>query len=385
VLGAITFVSSNASRRFGADDLKLAEELARRVAIAIENALLYRQAEERAQAARVLASIGDGVLLVDRSGRIRLWNSAAVKITGLPESAVLGHRLSDFVPRWSSGTIPLEIGDRELWLSISEVATEDGIVYAFRDLTHERALETMRQDLVATVSHELRTPLAAIYGAALTLRREDVELEQQLKGKLLEIIAEESSRLSDIVNDLLLASQLDTGKLQANVEVCDPLELVRAELDAAEAHLPPNVALRLESPSELPHIAADPGQLRQVLSNLIDNAVKYSPEGGTVVVALEPREHVVRFSIRDSGLGIPKEDQAHIFEKFFRLDPDMKHGVGGTGLGLYICRELVERVDGRIWVDSDGRNGSTFVVEIPREPMNVANGNRSRRKAVAPA
>jgi signal transduction histidine kinase len=240
----------------------------------------------------------------------------------------------------------------------------------------------MRQDLVATVSHELRTPLAAIYGAALTLRREDIELEAELQSKLLEVIAEESARLSEIVNDLLLASQLDTGKLQANVEPCDPLELVQLELSAAEAHLPEAVSLRIEAAPEVPAIAADPGQLRQVLSNLIENAIKYSPDGGEVVVALEPREHMVRFSIRDAGLGIPREAQSLIFEKFYRLDPDMKHGVGGTGLGLYICRELVERVDGRIWVESDGRTGSTFFVEIPREPT-VTNGRGSRRKAVA--
>jgi two-component system phosphate regulon sensor histidine kinase PhoR len=281
--------------------------------------------------------------------------------------------------------MPLELGDREVWVAVSEVAIDDGTVYAFRDIANERALESMRQDLVATVSHELRTPLAAIYGAALTLRRDDVELEEPLQGKLLEIIAEESARLSEIVNDLLLASQLDTGKLQANVEPCDPLELARLEIASAETHLTSRIGLRLESPEGLPAILADPGQLRQVLSNLIENAVKYSPEGSGVVVELEAREHVVRFSIHDSGLGIPRDEQTRIFEKFYRLDPDMKHGVGGTGLGLYICRELVERVDGRIWVDSDGETGSTFVVEIPREPASVANGSRSGHRAVARA
>jgi PAS domain S-box-containing protein len=385
VLGAITLVSSTPGRRFGADDLKLVEELARRAAMAIENARLYRETEERAQAARVLAAIGDGVLLVDRAGRVRLWNSAAERITGLGEDAVLGHRLEDAVPGWQTGTVPLELGGRELWLAVSSVATEDGTVYAFRDLTHERALEMMRQDLVATVSHELRTPLAAIYGAALTLRRDDVELEEQLQSKLLEVIAEESGRLSEIVNDLLLASQLDTGKLQANVEACDPREIARLELDAARTHVPETIELRLEAPAELPAVSADPGQLRQVLSNLIDNAIKYSPSGGTVTVVLEPREHFVRFAVSDDGLGIPREEQSRIFEKFYRLDPDMTHGIGGTGLGLYICRELVRRVDGRIWVESDGSSGSTFVVEIPRESQVVANGDGSRRRAAVRA
>jgi PAS domain S-box-containing protein len=385
VLGAITFAASVGGRRFGADDLKLAEELARRATMAIENARLYRETEERAQAARVLAAIGDGVLLVDRAGRVRLWNSAAERITGLDEQLVLGHPLADVVPGWQTGTVPLEIEGRELWLSVSSVATEDGTVYAFRDLTNERALEMMRQDLVATVSHELRTPLAAIYGAALTLRRDDIELEEQLEAKLLEVIAEESGRLSEIVNDLLLASQLDTGKLQANVEACDPREIAAVEVEAARVHVPDSIELRLAAPKVLPAISADPGQLRQVLSNLIDNAIKYSPSGGAVTVALEPRDRFVRFSVSDDGLGIPRDEQSRIFEKFYRLDPDMTQGIGGTGLGLYICRELVRRVDGRIWVESDGSSGSTFVVEIPCENTVVANGNSSRRRAAVGA
>jgi PAS domain S-box-containing protein len=388
VLGAITFVSSSSGRRFGAEDMKVAQELARRAAMAIENARLYRQTEERAQAARVLAAIGDGVLLVDRSGCVRLWNPAAERITGLREPEVLGRRVADALPGWPSGehlgTVPIEVAGRELWLSISAVVAEDGLVYAFRDLTHERALETMRQDIVATVSHELRTPLAAIYGAALTLRRDDIDLELELQQKLLEVIEEESARLSEIVNDLLLASQLDTGKLQANVEACDPLELATLEVDAARTHLPENVHLELDAQGELPPVAADAGQLRQVLGNLIDNAVKYSPDGGRVTLSLAASDRYVRFAVRDGGLGIPPEEQARIFEKFYRLDPDMKRGIGGTGLGLYICRELVRRVDGRIWVESDGETGSTFVVEIPREDRVAANGG-GRRVAAARA
>jgi PAS domain S-box-containing protein len=382
-LGAITLVSSDARHRFGGDELVLAEELARRATSAIENARLYREAEARAQAARVLATIGDGVVLVDRGGRIRLWNAAAAAITGLQGTDVLGTQAPAAIPGWSAvaelipvaaggesaraENVPLQIGERELWLSISAVGYEEGTVYAFRDLTDERALETMRQDLVATVSHELRTPLAAIYGAALTLRRNDVELEDQLHDKLLEVIAEESNRLADIVNDLLIASQLDTGTLRATIERCDPREIAQLEIDAARTHLPKAIELVLDAPDELPAVAADPGQLRQVLGNLIENAIKYSPGGGTIDVSLAPVERHVRFAIRDSGLGIPKSEQRRIFEKFYRLDPDMARGIGGTGLGLYICRELVRRVDGRIWVESDGGSGSTFIVEIPQE------------------
>jgi PAS domain S-box-containing protein len=390
ILGAITLISSESGRRYGSEDLILAEELARRATMAIENARLFRQAEERAQAARVLATIGDGVFLLDRRGHVRLWNEAAERITGVAEAAVLGHPASTVLPGWASiearvpvagageptrpESIPLEVDGRELWISVSAVGYEDGTVYAFRDLTEERALESMRQDLVATVSHELRTPLAAIYGAALTLRREDVELEHELRDKLLEVVVEEASRLSEIVNDLLLASQLDSGKLRINIEQCDPLEIAQLEIEAASLHAPPGVELVLTSPPSLPQVAADAGQLRQVISNLIDNAIKYSPDGGKVTIALEERDHHVQFAISDRGLGIPPAEQARIFEKFYRLDPDMNRGIGGTGLGLYICRELVRRVDGRIWVESQAGKGSTFFVEVPQEQASSSSG-----------
>ncbi|MHB8470709.1 MAG: ATP-binding protein, partial [Gaiellaceae bacterium] len=388
IVGAITFVASESGRHFGAEDLQLAEELARRAATAIENSLLFRQAEERAQAARAIATIGDGVFLVDRTGRIRLWNDAAQRILGLAAADVTGRLPSEAIPGWAgietrlpvahageaarAESVPLESDGRELWLSVSAVGSDDGTVFALRDLTEERALESMRQDLVATVSHELRTPLAAIYGAALTLQREDIDLAEDLSRKLLEVISEEAERLAEIVNDLLLASQLDSGRLRARIERCNPLESAPTEVDAAQARLPENVALRIESPKRLPAVAADAGQLRQVLANLIDNAIKYSPDGGTVTVALEPDARNVRFAVSDTGLGIPAAEQRRIFEKFYRLDPDMRRGIGGTGLGLYICRELVRRVDGRIWVESNGGSGSTFVVEIPRERRSAA-------------
>ncbi len=393
VLGSITLISSESGRRLSDDDQLVAEELARRATMAIENARLFLRAEERAEAARALATIGDGVFLVDRRGRIRLWNAAAERITGVLEADVLGHPASKAVPGWAAAesrvplaqageptrpeSIPLELDGRELWLSITAVGYEDGTVYAFRDLTEERALESMRQDLVATVSHELRTPLAAIYGAALTLRREDVDLESELRDRLLGVIVEESGRLSEIVNDLLLASQLDSGKLRVNIEQCDPLEIAQLELDAAKAHVPANIELVLDAPQSLPPVAADAGQLRQVLSNLLDNAVKYSPDGGRVTLALAAHDHHIRFAVIDGGLGIPPVEQARIFEKFYRLDPDMTGGIGGTGLGLYICRELVRRVNGRIWLESESGAGSTFFVELPQEQAAPTGGGET--------
>ena len=389
-LGAITFVSSRPGRTYGVADLRLAEELARRASAAIENSRLYREAEQRAEAARALASIGDGVALVDRNGRVRLWNAAAERITGLPEERLLGREIVAAVPRWDEvvsrirvaqagetpvlESLPIVVDGREVWLSLSASGFEDGVVYAFRDLTEERRLETMRQDLVSTVSHELRTPLAAIYGSALTLRREDVRLDDEMRDTLLRVIAEEAARLGEIVNDLLLASQLDSGRLHVQIEPCNPLEIVRAELESARAHAPAEIALELDAPEELPVVAADPSQLRQVVANLIDNAIKYSPAGGRVTVSLAPDNGTVRLRVSDCGIGIPADERRRIFEKFYRLDPEMTGGIGGTGLGLYICSELVRRIDGRIWVEENEARGSTFVVEIPRETSPVLAG-----------
>ncbi len=282
-------------------------------------------------------------------------------------------------------TLPLELAGEERWLSISGVGFDEGTVFAFQDVTEERALEQIRQDLVSTVSHELRTPLAAIYGSALTLAREDIELEETMHSKLLEVIVEESTRLADIVNDLLLASQLDSGRLELHVEPCDARALAASVLDAARTHLPEGMRVSLDpGEQDVPRVAADEGQLRQVLTNLVDNAVKYSPGGGDVRVRLEPVGQYVRFTVTDEGLGIAPAEQSRIFEKFYRVDPDMTGGIGGTGLGLYISRELVRRVHGRIWVEPAVGRGSVFHVEIPAasEPFT---GQKRQKRAKARA
>jgi signal transduction histidine kinase len=242
-------------------------------------------------------------------------------------------------------------------------------------------LEQIRQDLVSTVSHELRTPLAAIYGSALTLTRPDLELEAPMHKKLLEVIVEESSRLADIVNELLLASQLDAGRLEVHIEDCDARTLAESVLEAARTHLPAGMRVELDDAhDELPRVAADEGQLRQVLGNIVDNAVKYSPGGGEVRIRLEAVDRYVRFTVVDQGLGIPPAEQSRIFEKFYRLDPDMTRGIGGTGLGLYISRELVRRVDGRIWVEPNDGPGSAFHVEIPAaDPSQSRNAPKPAR------
>jgi PAS domain S-box-containing protein len=371
VLGVISLVAAESGRRYGPDDLALAEELARRAGTAVENAQLYRAVEERAQAARVLETVGDGVFLVDTDGVVRLWNRGAETISGISRGEVVGRRLEELLPGWQrvstrAEAFPFDRDGRERWVSISGVEFDEGVVYAFRDISADRALEQIRQDLVATVSHELRTPLAAIYGSAMTLNRDDLDLEGNLKTRLLNIIVDESTRLTTIVNDLLLASQLDAGRLDVHIESCDARALTEGVAAAARTHLPEGVRVEVDPVADsMPPVAADEAQLRQVLDNLLENAIKYSPTGGDVRLGVEAGEGTVRFSVADDGLGIPASERDRIFEKFYRLDPDMAGGIGGTGLGLYIARELVRRVGGRIWVEPNNGQGSVFYVEIP--------------------
>ena len=336
----------------------------------------------RARAADALEFVGDGVFLVDAEGAVRLWNPAAAAILGLRESEVVGRPLVDVVPTWPdvaervpvvgaearsarAETVPLDVAGRELWLSISGVRFREGTVYAFRDLTEERALERIKSDFVSTVSHELRTPLAAIYGAAMTLRRHDVPLNEEQREGMLRVVSSEAERLASRMSFTIRASRLDSDVVDVAIGRADACELAEQVLEAAAAHAPGDIRLALQAPDELPPIAADADKLRQVLVNLVENAIKYSPDGGPVEVTLTPYDRRLRIAIRDEGLGIPLGEQQRIFEKFYRLDPDLTRGVGGTGLGLYICREIVRRMDGWIWVESAPGAGSTFVVEIP--------------------
>jgi PAS domain S-box-containing protein len=376
--GALMLVSADPDRLFDEEDLDFAKHLGRRAAVAVDNARLYRESERRARAALVVQHVADGVLLVNNEGVIRLWNPAAEQITGLPASEALGRRAAELFADWESVAglaaraehrpvmKAISVNGRELWLSITAVGFDNGSVFAFRDLTEERAVETLKSDFVSTISHELRTPLAAIYGAALTLRREDILLVEPQRTGLLEVIASESDRLARIVNDVLWVSRLESEGLRTRIEACDAVELARGIVDAARQYIPPGIKLELAAPKkELPRVAADPDKMRQVLTNLVENAVKYSPDGGHVTVEVAVSGPRMRFAVKDEGLGVPPAEHRRIFEKFYRLDPDLTRGVGGTGLGLYITRELLERMGGQIWVESSGSGGSTFVAELP--------------------
>jgi PAS domain S-box-containing protein len=383
-LGVISLGTIEGQPRFDESDLEMAMELARRISLALDNARLFAEAQERAHAAEALEYVDDGVFLVDEAGIVGLWNPTAAISLRRPAVEAVGRPIAELLSDWQSLqsripvasepqaggasralTLPVEVQGEERWLSISAVRFPGGTVYAFRDVTDERAVEQMKTDFVSTVSHELRTPLAAIYGAAMTLRRRDVAVDEPQRDRLLEVVSNESDRLARIVNDILWASRLESGRMSIAIERCDAGALAGEVVDTLQSRIPEGIEVAVDKPRGLPPVAADPDKLRQILTNLIDNAVKYSPDGGRVEVEIGRSGGRVRFRVTDQGLGVPPAEQDRIFEKFFRLDPNLTRGVGGTGLGLYISRELVTRMNGRIWVVSDGRDGSSFFVELP--------------------
>ena len=276
------------------------------------------------------------------------------------------------------------IEGREVWLSISGVAFEDGVVYAFRNLTEERALDELKGEFVATVSHELRTPLAAIYGSAQTLLRDDIEIDEDKRQRLLQVIAQESERLARVASDILLANRIDAGRLQLETRPSTPhvsqrTSSIRCASCFAERD---DVTLELVAAEPGSFVAGDEDKLRQVLINLVDNAVKYSPGRRR---GRDPRraqrDESPGLSVSDEGLGIPHGEQQRIFGKFYRVDPQLSRGVGGTGLGLYICRELVRRMDGRHDGQLEGRRGLDLRRGAPTRCRAGGGAGRSGRAA----
>jgi signal transduction histidine kinase len=380
--------------RYGPEHLELAEGLIGLMAAAVRNARLHAQAQaevaararaeaiaaEREHGARVLEAVGDGIFLLDDHGCIRFWNRAAELVTGRDRDSILDRHAGDVFVGWdglateipvSAGwaparavTLPVELEGRELWLSFLAVRSPGGIVYAFRDLTVERRLDEAKSDFVASISHELRTPMTAVLGAATTLLRDDIDISPERRRQLLEMIGSQGRRLTQITEDILLASRLDRGDLQVEREPVDLGELVRRAVETMREQAPESVTLT-KAPNGSATAVGDPDRIEQVLVNLIDNAVKYSPDGGEVTVSTASAQGRVRVEVADEGLGIPAGERDSVFEKFYR---GREGGyVTGTGLGLYICRELVRRMGGTIGVDSRPGGGSTFYFELPED------------------
>ena len=380
-LGALTLLAGT-GRCYDDDDIAYGRAVAGLLSAAIEQARLYEEVEARADASRVLENVGEGVFLVDQEGIVRSWNPAAEAITGLRPGEVIGAEAASAIPGWSETiahisvassheaapveAVPLEIESGERWIAISAVRFLDGTVYAFHDITEAHRLDQLQAEFTATASHELRTPLAAVYGAAQTLRRHDFALDEAGRDRFIDMIVEESERLGRIVNQILLANQLDVGRVDLETEAFDANDLLQRVADATGVRTPENIEIKVPAADSELTVAADRDKVRQILLNLLENAIKYSPDGGTIEVGAESEGSAVRFHVLDHGIGIPADERSRIFNKFYRLDPDMTRGIGGTGLGLYICSRLVTRMDGRIWVEAGEEGGSIFFFELPQ-------------------
>jgi PAS domain S-box-containing protein len=393
VVGVVQLMSDHVTYRD--DQLELAEGIVAQLGAAVRNARLHEErlrleasaaaaratALERERAAQVAEAVGDGIFYVDKGGAIRFWNHAAETITGLDRSEVHDRALGELGPEWEAlaitapaaerderprpVTLPVDVRGRELWLSFVAVRTHDGVVYTFRDVTGERQLEESRQEIIATVSHELRTPLTAVLGAASTLLRPDIDLAAKDTRQLLEMIETQAARLSKVTESILLAGRLDRDEVSIETTRIDVDRIVRQTVDALEP-----ASARVEEHLTAPGFAlGDPNRLQQVLINLLDNAAKYSPEGERIVVRTSQANGQIRIEVADHGPGIPDPDRERVFEKFYRGDSSHRLAPSGTGLGLYICRGLLERMGGRISVTSSPGAGSTFTVDMPAAPV----------------
>lgn len=349
--------------------------------------------EDRAQLLAVLTSMVEGVMVLDRRGHVLQVNPALERMFDITRTEARGRPCSDVFRHPQLDTLVSTVltkrmnEEDEILLhpsgrclhieaSVTECDRENeaSAVLVFHDITELRRLENIRKDFVANVSHELRTPLTSIKGyieALLDGAKDDPETST----KFLEIILKQSDRLNLILEDLLQLSRIESGKILFKRE---PLQIQRV-IERTLAMIKPLADKKGHElisclADDLPLVLGDEDRLMQVLSNLLDNAVKYTPEKGTITVTARPISDpaepaamatAVELSVTDTGLGIPDQDRPRIFERFYRVDKARSRELGGTGLGLAIVKHIVEGLGGRVWVEANAPTGSRFLVRLP--------------------
>ncbi|HET9400332.1 MAG TPA: ATP-binding protein [Candidatus Acidoferrales bacterium] len=355
---------------------------------------LHRLAAEHTQHIAILESMIEGVAVVNHDGRVVFSNGAFLQIllqsgaaSTVSRPAATGRLLVEAVrqtellnavrqvlatgQRVENEITVGTLRPRTFAVTVSPVreSVESGATQAavlvLHDITELRRLERVRRDFVANVSHEFKTPLTAIQGFAETLLGGALD-DTANRERFVTIIRDHSVRLARLTNDLLKLTQFEAGRMELDlrpVKICDiAASCVETIHFQAEKKLH---AVELQCPPDLPPALGDAGRIREVLTNLLENAVQYTPPGGHIDVSVERRDDRIVVTVGDDGIGIPRTDQERIFERFYRVDTARSREAGGTGLGLSIARHIVESHGGRIWLESDVGEGSKFHFSVP--------------------
>lgn len=339
--------------------------------------------EQRDRFRAVLDGFDDGLLVLDPDDRIRYVNRVGRSRLNLPEepgdrtlaeltrseeiTAVVAEAREDdrVVERETTRVEP----DRETILRLRAYRGDGNVVLVIRDVTRIRRLQTVREDFVANVSHELKTPLAAIRGRVETLR-DDPEMDADTRRRFLDRVKTQVESMTELVEDLLTLSRLE-GEEDVEEENLDVRGPVQDAIDAVRPRARrQSIDLEATVPDDPLRMTISRAAVRQLVGNLVDNAVKYTPEGGNVRVGVDGDKDAVRFEVEDTGVGIEPRDQERIFERFYRVDEARSRGGEGeasTGLGLAIVKHVAQSMGGRIELDSTPGQGSRFHVVLPRE------------------
>jgi len=406
VVGVMEAVRGQADRPFEQRHLLMLEALATEAAVALENVALYEKLEGRVEIANrkllaayqelkqerdrisaIVSNMADGIILTDAQRRVVFINPAASQMFGVEPEQVEGRAASEVLPYSAlleqledeapaKARIPriqlteprrMTLSPRTVRLT-QEGGGRTGAITVVGDITLLEELSEMKTEFVSVVSHELRTPLTSIMGFAQTLSGDSDTISAEERGEFLGIIEQESNRLLVMINDLLDMSRMEAGRpLPVNYTEVDVQELarhvVRFQSVTTTAH-----RFQFEFPEDGVSIVADPDKVEQVLTNLVSNAIKYSPKGGDVTIGGHCRDDECVVYVRDQGLGMGPEEISRLFERYQRIDRDAIKGIRGTGLGLYLVRALVEAHGGRVSVESEPGKGSTFSFALPLRP-----------------
>ena len=342
--------------------------------------IIEELSEERNKLSAILDTMADGVVVIEADGRIELMNSAGEEILNANARTAVGsrfmeavrdHEIRDVISKALQTKQP-QRGDIELLhrrrylVAIAAPLTQEetsGVLLTLHDLTPIRQVETTRREFVSNVSHELRTPIASIRAMVETLQRGAMD-DRQVASDFMERINRDIVRMNDLVSELLELSLLESGQMKLDVSPIDLipfLEEIKQEYQVeADAK---KIRLRVEEHTHRPMVLGDRGKVRQILANLLDNALKATPESGEILLSAEVQNRFTKINVRDTGDGIAQEHLPHIFERFYKVDRSRRDG--GTGLGLSIVKHLVQAQNGEVWVESREGEGSTFSFTLP--------------------